>query len=57
MAKFQKILEICKQYTGNQVNGKRKVPQPSSIKAARSAGRILFNKSVFLSSCFGSLSR
>ena len=25
MAKFKKILEICKQYAGNQVNGKRKV--------------------------------
>ena len=24
MAKFKKILEICKQYAGNQVNGKRK---------------------------------
>ena len=23
MAKFQKILEICKQYTGNQANGKK----------------------------------
>ena len=27
MAKFKKILEICKQYAGNQINGKRKVPQ------------------------------
>ena len=25
MAKFKKILEICKQYAGNQVGGKRKV--------------------------------
>ena len=57
MTKFQKILENSKQYAGNQVNGKRKVPQPSSIKAARSVGRILFNKSAFLSFCFGSLSR
>ncbi len=27
MAKFKKILENSKQYAGNQVNGKRKVPR------------------------------
>lgn len=27
MAKFKKILENSKQYTGNQVSGKRKVPR------------------------------